>query len=690
MRPEIIFPFFMDINTLKGIGTKTALLCEKLCGTKIIDLLFHIPSHYIDRSIKTTITEAPNNEIVTLKVETVQHILPSSKKSPYRVICKDETGIISVIFFHAYGNYPEKQLPIGQKRFICGKFERNKSSFCQMIQPDYIVTETNLNQIPIIDPIYPLTASLSCKVLSKSIKLACEKIPDLPEWQILNQTNNITFKQALKLIHNPIDKKNFESINSCIERLAYDELLANQLALAIIRNKIKLSNGLKIKSNKKYFKQVLNSLPFSLTAAQNKVLHEIIEDLQSSKKMTRIVQGDVGSGKTIIALLSMLFVLDAGFQSALMAPTDILANQHYEKFKKYIGDDIPIALITGKIKGKTRKDILEKISNGEIKLVIGTHSIFSEDVTFKNLALAITDEQHKFGVNQRLLLSKKGEHVDVLAMTATPIPRTLALTAYGDMDISKIDMLPPERKEIQTSVMSIEKISQLCQSLTKIINAKNKIYWVCPLVEDNESLDFAAAKKRFEELSKFFPNRVGLLYGKMTVEEKKQVMDDFISDKLDILVSTTVIEVGVDVPSATVIVIENAQRFGLAQLHQLRGRVGRNSTQSYCILLYSTPLTDIAKQRLNIMKNSQDGFYIAEQDLKLRGCGEILGTKQSGLPEFKIADLEKHIHLLNKATTDAANIIKNDPHLISSRGKALRLLLYLFQKENAIQLLSAG
>ena len=697
MRPEILFPYFSGLETLAGIGKKTAALCEKLCGSSVVDLLFHMPNGIIDRRLKTKIADAPDGAIVTVEAAAVEHIAPRTRKSPYKVVCQDKDGsTLCVIFFHAYGDYPAKALPVGEPRLISGKMERSgtQNAQAQMLHPDYIVPVVDAAKIPAIECVYPLTAGLSGKVLNKAVRCALEKIPPLPEWQdaeMMRLEKRESFAAALKTLHMPENGDDLSKAACAKGRLAYDELLANQLALCLVRRNMRRLSGRSVKSDGRLRKEILESLPFSLTDAQNRVIAQIDRDMADPSRMLRLVQGDVGSGKTIVALFAALNAVEAGFQAALMAPTDILANQHFEKISKLAaGAGVGCVLLTGKSKGRRREEILAEIRSGKAAIVIGTHALFQNDVVFKDLALTIIDEQHKFGVHQRLALSSKGGAGDMLVMTATPIPRTLALTYYGDMEVSRIDELPAGRKPVTTRVLPNTRLDEVAAALSRTLAGGNKAYWVCPLVEESEKTDLAAAQERFDYLKARFGDRVVLAHGRMKAADKEEAMRRFAAGGADILVATTVIEVGVDVPAATVMVVEHAERFGLAQLHQLRGRVGRGEKESSCLLLYADPLSETAKARLKVMRETQDGFLIAEEDLNLRGAGEVLGTKQSGMEEFKIADLSVHGDLLKTACNDAKYVMNIDPELQTQRGRALRLLLYLFRKDEAVKTLRSG
>ena len=693
MRPEILFPLFMKTTSINGLGEKSAKLLEKLTGDKVVDMLWHLPSGIVDRRYRPKLAQAVTGNICTVKVKIVEHVAPAKKSQPYKVIAEDETDQIVISFFKAYPDSILKNLPVGETRIISGKIEKFNNSL-QMSHPDYIVKEQDEKNIPLIETVYPLTAGISNKMLNKWIKQALYRLPAFEEWQDENYKKSQgfpSFAEALQKAHNPQSLNDLDLNSIERRRLAYDELLANQLALAIVRQKVKKQAGREIKGSGLLRKKILDALPFKLTGAQENVLKEIFADQGSPFRMLRLLQGDVGSGKTIVAFMTMLNAVECGAQAAIMAPTEILAKQHLETIAP-LCDKIGIRaeLLTGKVKGKTRKQILEDLQNGAIDILIGTHALFQEEVAFKDLACAIVDEQHRFGVHQRLNLSNKGNKADILVMTATPIPRTLVLTAYGDMEYSKIDQVPEGRKPVDTRVMPIDKLSEVVAGIKRKIDSGCRAYWVCPLVEESEKMDLAAAEERFNTLQKIFGKDVGLVHGKMKEAEKDAVMEKFKKGEIKLLVATTVIEVGVNVPEATVMVVEHAERFGLAQLHQLRGRIKRGFQASTCILLYSYPLSEHSRSRLNIMKETEDGFLIAEEDLNLRGGGEILGTKQSGFTEFRLADLSVHKNLLLTASKDAKMILELDPDLQTPRGKALRVLMYLFERDDAVKTYIAG
>ncbi|WP_135078350.1 ATP-dependent DNA helicase RecG [Terasakiella sp. SH-1] len=693
MRPEILFPLFRPITALTGVGPRISKFMEKITGEHIVDVLWHLPSAFIDRRFSPKIAEAPDNTVVTLEVSIAKHFPSRNRRAPYKVSCFDETGPMDLVFFNARGDYLKKQLPEGEVRIISGTVERFQGVL-QMTHPDRIGKPDELADIQTVDPVYPLTAGVTNKVMGKAIRGALEKTTELPEWldpAFKQKKKWPHWQEALEAAHHPQEEEDLFADSLPRERLAYDELLANQLALALVRRTVRRAAGRSVTGNGNLRQQIRDSLPFTLTNSQEEALKEIEADLSEPLRMLRLLQGDVGSGKTVVALLTALIAIEAGMQAVIMAPTEILARQHMETIEPLLsGTPITPVILTGRDKGKKRTEILERIATGEAQLAIGTHALFQEDVDFANLGLAVIDEQHRFGVHQRLALAGKGQHVDVLVMTATPIPRTLMLTAYGDMDVSRLLEKPAGRKPIDTRVMALSKLEDVAHSIGRMIAKGARIYWVCPLVEESDKIEIAAAQERFDHLQSLYGERVGLVHGKMKGAEKDAVMTAFATGEIDVLVATTVIEVGVNVPEATVMIIEHAERFGLAQLHQLRGRIGRGMDASTCLLLYGAPLSENGQARLKIMRDTEDGFVIAEEDLRLRGAGEVLGTRQSGLPEFKLAQLPAHEELLAAARDDVKLILEQDPELASERGQALRTLLYLFEEDATVGYLRSG
>lgn len=688
MRPTILNPLFAPVEVLNGVGAKSVSLLKNLGIEKVIDLLWHLPSGFTDRRCSVPLGGAEDGRIWTGKVKIVEHAPPKSRKQPYRIIAEDETDQIMLVFFKTYGDSLTKQFPVGAEKIISGKTERY-NGILQMTHPDYVVDAACPDRLPDCEPVYPLTAGVTNKMLCKLEAEALQRVPDLPEWldpRFLEQEKFPSFKQSLMQAHHPRSFADVQPDAPCRRRLAYDELLANQLSLAVVRGRLKKQKGRALDFKGTLKQKLLDSLPFELTGAQKRAISEIEAELGSGYRMLRLLQGDVGSGKTIVALATMLDAAECGCQAALMAPTEILAEQHYADISALCEKiNVKTALLTGNVKGKARKEILENLKNGSISILIGTHALFTEDVEFLNLAYAVVDEQHRFGVKQRLQLAEKGIMCDVLVMTATPIPRTLLLTQYGDMEYSKIDELPAGRKPVKTTVMPISKLPAVTDALKHCIAEGTRAYWVCPLVEESEKSDLSAAVERYESLQKIFGQAVGLVHGKMKESEKNAVMEKFKQGAIKLLVSTTVIEVGVNVPEATIMIIEHAERFGLSQLHQLRGRIKRGDKESSCVLMYGLPLGAVARSRLNIMKQTEDGFLIAEEDLKLRGGGEILGTRQSGFGNFRLADPSAHAGLLLTAHRDAELILSSDPQLKSERGLALRTLLYLFERDEAVK-----
>ena len=702
MRPSVLNPLFASATGIKGIGQKLEKTLAKFlrgdsaAALRVVDLLFHLPSGVVDRRFRPSIADLPQAGIVTIEVKVGRHKPPPpfNKRLPYRVEVSDPTGTLTLVFFHAFVDSLKRSLPEGETRFISGDISWYGSE-PQIAHPDHILTADEFSHMPLIEPVYPLTAGLSPKILSRAIRSALERLPDLPEWQDgawKQRQHWPDFPVALKALHNPQISETPSLTSPAHLRLAYDELLANQLALSLVRGHMKRASGQSFAGDGRKQAKIIAALPYQLTGAQAFANAEIQADMASPTRMLRLLQGDVGSGKTVVALLALANVIECGAQGAFMVPTEILARQHLMSLQPLCqAAGISLAALTGREKGKPREEILDRLAGGAIDLLIGTHALFQEGVEFRNLGLVVIDEQHRFGVHQRLALqAKAGRATDLLVMTATPIPRTLALTVYGDMDVSRLMEKPAGRLPIDTRVLPLGRLGEVVAGLERSIASGHRAYWVCPLVEESEVMDLAAAEDRFKHLEQRFPGRVGLIHGRLKGAAKDAIMADFKSGALDILVSTTVIEVGVDVPEASIMVIENAERFGLAQLHQLRGRVGRGTAKSTCLLLYQEPLGETAKARLKIMRETEDGFRIAEEDLRLRGTGEMLGTQQAGLPLFRIADLAAHGDLLAAARDDAALILARDAELKSERGEALRVLLYLFERDEAVKLLSAG
>lgn len=697
MRPEVLFSLFAPVQSLPGVGEKVASHLQRMGCSNLVDLLWHLPTGVVDRRAMPPLNQSEAGSVITSVVTVEEHMPPERRAigKPYRVRCYNETGFLTLVFFNAYGDTIKKQLPVGHKRVVSGKIEDYHGEK-QMPHPDYVVPEAELEKVKRVEPVYPLTYGLTNRMLLKYIAACMPRIPELPEWiqeEHLKRFGWSTWKSSLMDCHQPDAAASLDPKDPARSRLAYDELLANQLALLLMRNKMRKHNGQKIEGDGRLRNALLEALPFTLTEGQNEMLTEIVADQASDGRMHRMLQGDVGSGKTVVALMAMLNVVETGKQAAMLAPTEILARQHMAWISKMVAQcGVRVALLTSRQKGKERKAVLDALASGEIDLLIGTHAIFQEAVNYNNLALAVIDEQHRFGVEQRLLLAKKGKNVDMLLMSATPIPRTLTLTMYGDMDCSRLMDKPKGRKPIDTRTISLSRMADVVGGVKRAMATGKKMYWICPLVEESEELDLAAAEERFRHFQKMFgDNRVGLVHGKMKGEERENVMTEFKEGNIQLLVATTVIEVGVDVPDATLMVIEHADRFGLAQLHQLRGRVGRSDAQSSCVLLYGKYLNDTTRARLNIMRETEDGFLIAEEDLRLRGGGEILGTRQSGMQDFRLANLSDHYELLQIAYKDAQMIVhQNELDKGTKRGEALRVLLHLFAYDSQVQYMKVG
>jgi ATP-dependent DNA helicase RecG len=698
MRPPVLNPLFAALISLPGVGPKLEKLYARLLereAPRVIDLLLHLPSGIIDRRARPKLRDVQEGQVVTVAVTVLKHRPPppNRPRAPYRVETEDDTGSLTLTFFHARKDYLENLLPAGETRYISGTAEFY-DGMLQMVHPDRVVDEAGFAALPLVEPVYPLTEGLTLGNVRRAMDGALAKLPDLPEWQDetwVSRERFPAFSQALRLLHRPHEPNDVLPENPTWTRLAYDELLAGQLALALVRAHMRRQAGRGSASEGRLRARVLKALPYALTHSQQKAVDDIVTDLARPQRMLRLLQGDVGSGKTVVALATAAAVIEAGRQAAFMAPTEILARQHLKTIAPLAeAAGIRVAILTGRERGGERETLLDRLALGDIDLLIGTHALFQETVAFHDLALAIVDEQHRFGVHQRLALTQKGEAVDVLVLTATPIPRTLVLTYFGDMDISELREKPPGRQPIDTRTIPLSRLDEVEDAAGRAIEAGNRVYWVCPLIDESEKIDLAAAQARFEELRRKFGATVDIVHGRMKGTEKDKAMARFAAGETQLLVATTVIEVGVDVPEATVMVIEHAERFGLAQLHQLRGRIGRGSGRSTCLLLYKAPLGPTAKARLAILRETEDGFRIAEEDLKLRGEGDLLGTRQSGSPGFRVARLDVHGKYLGAARDDTALALSRDATLATPRGEALRQLLYLFGKDEAIKLIRAG
>ncbi len=703
MRSSLLDPLFAEAVSLDKIGDKTAELVRRVLPfdtsgrpVRVGDLIFVLPHSLIDRRNRPGVAGGAEGAIVTLDLRVDRHQpSPRGRKNvPYRVFAHDETGEIALTFFHARPAWIERTMPVGADIVVSGKMEwfNGRPS---MVHPDHIALAENVSELPLVEPVYPLTAGLSGRVLHRAINQAANRLPEnMPEWldpAFMRKQTFPSFGKALHRLHHPDGPEDIALENPARRRLAFDELLAGQLSLALVRKRLKRQAGRPVTGDGRLRDTILKHLPYSLTGSQSTALEEISADLAAAERMLRLLQGDVGSGKTIVALMAMAQAVEAGGQAVLLAPTEVLARQHLATIEPLLEPaGRQVAILTGREKGKDRKIVLDGLADGTIDFVVGTHALIQEGVAFDNLLLAVIDEQHRFGVHQRLAMTAKGTAPDMLVMTATPIPRTLVLTAFGDMDVSQLTEKPAGRQPISTVATPMERYEQLVDRLQGAVAKGQKVYWICPLVEESELVELTAAEDRFAMLEPRFKGRIGLVHGRMKGAEKDAAMAAFKSGKTQLLVATTVIEVGVDVPDATIMIIEHAERFGLAQLHQLRGRVGRGDKPSSCVLLYKAPLGGIARKRLDVLRETEDGFIISEEDLKLRGEGELLGTRQSGSPGFRIARLEAHGDLLAAARDDARLILQTDPELTSERGEALRLLLYLFGRDEAVRLINAG
>lgn len=699
MRPQQLNRLFRPITALPGIGPRIAKLVEKLAGPKVVDLLWHLPSGLIDRRFAPKIAAAPAGQIATITVRVDKHVKAPGRKAPYRVKVSDDSGKMDLVFFNARGDWLDQTLPVGETRVVSGRVEHYRG-IIQMTHPDHIVTDAERDQLAGIEPVWPMTQGLSPKAFGRAMTAALADAPELEEWHdgaLMKREGWPGWREALVAAHSPTTEADLSPMTLVRKRLAYDELLASQLAMTLVRAHMRRQGGRATTGDGSLRERALAALPFSLTGGQVEAAREITGDMAAPQRMLRLLQGDVGSGKTVVAALAMLTAAEAGRQAALMAPTEILARQHFATLAPlFEAAGQRIALLTGRDRGAPRRALLADLAAGEIAAVVGTHAVIQDDVIYNDLALAVVDEQHRFGVAQRLALAGKGKAVDVLVMTATPIPRTLTLLAYGDLDVSQLTEKPAGRQPVDTRTLPLSRLDEVVAAVGRTIKdgtgdeGPGRVFWVCPLVAESEVLDLAAAEERFATLDKLFPGQVGLVHGRMRATDKDAAVADFAEGRTRILIATTVIEVGVDVPAASVMVIEHAERFGLAQLHQLRGRIGRGRRRATCLLLYGANLTQMARARLRILRETDDGFRIAEEDLRLRGAGEVLGTRQSGLPAFRLADIATHADLMEMARDDAALILQRDPGLAGPRGEALRTLLYLFERDGAVAYARSG
>ncbi len=680
------------VTELRGVGPALAKLIERVAGgPRVLDLLFHMPDSYMDRRSRPTIRTAQPGQVATLAVEVVRQDSPETPRQPWRVVCTDGTGFMELVYF---GRPPPRPLLPGAKLVVSGKLE-GFADRLTMPKPDHVVPAQHASLLPGIEPVWPLTAGLFPGQLRSAMRHALERVPDLDEWHdpaLMRREGWPSFRDALRAVQQPDAPPG----DLPRRRLAYDELLAHQVAMAWMRQRERHRPGRSLTGDGHLRTQTLERFAFTPTPSQHQALAEIDADLAAPHRMLRLLQGDVGSGKTLVALLAMLRAAEAGAQAALMAPTEVLAKQHFRTLSRL--SPAPVELLTGSVKGVARRNALIGIANGRVKLVVGTHALFQDAVAYHDLALAVIDEQHRFGVDQRLLLGNKGGNkggskgarTDVLVMTATPIPRTLLLTQWGEMEVSRLLEKPAGRKPIRTTVHSLATLGDVVDGIGRALDRGERVYWVCPMVSESEVVDLAAAEARFATLRARFGGRVGLAHGQMEAAARDGALADFASGRIRLLVATTVIEVGVDVPEASIMVIEHAERFGLAQLHQLRGRVGRGAAQSFCLLLHDDGLTDTMRRRLTLLKDTEDGFLIADEDFRIRGGGDLLGKRQSGLPGFRLADPAQHEGLLQMANRDAAVLLDRDPRLESGRGVAVVRLLRMFDRGVGLRTLGSG
>ncbi|MGH1354973.1 MAG: ATP-dependent DNA helicase RecG [Thalassovita sp.] len=693
-RPEILFPLFAGLETLSGVGPKTAQNLGNLAIERPRDLLYTLPFSGIDRALRTSVRGAQLPDVITVEITIGAHTAPRSRGGAYRIQVEDAETAFQLVFFHARADYLQKILPVGARRVVSGRVEMF-DGVAQMVHPDHVLPVEDASDIPAFEPTYPLTAGVSQKQMAKAVAGALARVPDLPEWidpQQKSQENWPDWAEAIDLAHHPENPADLVQTAPARQRLAYDEFMAHQLTLALARSNLRRSKGRQTKAPGALKARVLTALPYRPTGAQLRAIDEIQADMAAPIRMNRLLQGDVGAGKTLVAFMALLVAVEAGGQGVMMAPTEILARQHLEGLQPLADQaGVRLELLTGRDKGGARRAKLEALERGDIHMLVGTHAVFQKDVNFRDLRLAVVDEQHRFGVRQRLELGKKGAQADVLVMTATPIPRSLALAQYGDMDVSILDEKPPGRKPIKTAMVTTGRMEEVVDHLRRAISEGRQAYWVCPLVEESEVVNLTAAEERFKHLrAALGENHVGLVHGQMAPADKDAAMAGFVAGRTQVLVATTVIEVGVNVPNATIMVIERAEIFGLAQLHQLRGRVGRGSAESTCLLMYDAPLSEGGQRRLTTLRDTEDGFKISEVDLQMRGAGDLIGTAQSGLPRFRVADMEAQTALMQTAQSDARALLAKDPGLTTERGQAARVLLWMMGQDEAIRLITVG
>ncbi len=693
-RPEPLFPLFAGLETLDGVGPKTAQLLAALDIETPRDVLFSLPYAVVDRRRRDTIKGADLPGTLTVEVTVDSHRPARNRGGAYRIHVHDAQMDFQLVFFHARSDYLNRVLPQGAVRVVSGKLELFDGT-AQMVHPDHILPVNEAGDIPEFEPVYHLTQGVTQKTAYKAAQSALARAPDLAEWidpAHLEREGWPDWGTAMDAAHHPQGVDDVSPFSPARMRLAYDELMAHQMTLALARQRERKTRGVISVATGELQSRVLAKLPYRPTGAQARAIEEVAADMASNQRMNRLLQGDVGAGKTLVAFMALLVAVEAGGQGVMMAPTEILARQHLEALKPLAEDaGVVLELLTGRDKGAERRAKLAALERGDIQILVGTHAVFQADVAFNDLRLAIIDEQHRFGVRQRMELAKKGVGADVLVMTATPIPRSLSLAQYGDMDVSILDEKPPGRKPIKTAVISTERMDAVVARLREAIDEGRQCYWVCPLVDESELVDLTAAEERFKRLRAILGEGiVGLVHGQMPPAEKDAAMAAFQAGETKVLVATTVIEVGVNVPNATIMVIERAEIFGLAQLHQLRGRVGRGDAESTCLLMYQAPLGETGRKRLEVLRETEDGFAIAETDLQMRGAGDLIGTAQSGLPRFRIADLERQASLMAVAQSDARALLAADPDLSTDRGQAARVLLWLMKQDQAIRLISVG